>query len=75
MARIASNKLDSPPLTRFFGDRNAGIVVGPVPNGTVCTGRGEGCQISGRMVLTSLRQFVVATRGLLLRLERIEPRC
>ena len=32
-ARIASNKLDSQPLTRFFGDRDTKIVVGPVPNG------------------------------------------
>ena len=39
-ARIASNKLDSQPLTRFFGDRDAEIVVGPVPNGTVYTGCG-----------------------------------
>ena len=40
----------SQPLVGFFGDRNAENVVGPVPNGTVCAGCSDGCQISGRIV-------------------------
>src|SRR3954451_5636771 len=40
----------SHPLTGLLGERNAENVVGPVPNGTVCIGCSDGCQISGRMV-------------------------
>jgi hypothetical protein len=45
------------PPNVCLDERNAENVVGPVPNGTVCPGCSEGCQISGRMVRVIRFQF------------------
>jgi hypothetical protein len=37
-------------LAGCFGQKNAGKVVAPVPNRTVCAGFSDGCYISGRIV-------------------------
>src|SRR5882757_9593771 len=51
------------PSTAFFGDRNAEIVVGQRPNGTLWAGRADGLHTIGMTVRTSRFQSWVMWIG------------